>query len=238
VNSTGTPQAWFEQWRSLLGSAAGGGAASGIPGLKEAGAAFERFAADFAATSRTHAPGEPPSAADVAATWRNFAERFAYRPLPIPPLPGVSPSLSAALGAWSKVQSAIAAEISARFAARLGSGADAPRSLRAAFDAWIECAEAAFQVAAHDEAFTLAQARLLNELVTVRAEQQQLLDRASRLAGMPTRAEVDALHDSVHGLRAALAEAATPAAAARPRARAKAATRAPRARPKKRKPRA
>ena len=220
MNPNGTAEAWFEQWRSLLGSVGVGATESGIPGLQDASAAFERFAADFAAVSGRRASGHAPGSEELAASWRGFAERFVTQPLPIPPTIGLSAPLSAALAAWSRVQAQIAADIAARFAARL-TGTDPPRTLRSAFDRWIECAEAAFQAAAHDEAFGLAQARLLNELVALRAEQQQLLDRASRLAGMPTRTEVDALHDSVQALRAALASSARPAPAARTRARAR-----------------
>ena len=104
------------------------------------------------------------------------------------------------------------------FVARLGGG-DPPRTLRATVDAWIDCAERAFQSAAHSDAFAQAQARLLNELVRLRIHEQALLEQASRLAGVPTRAEVDALHDSVQELKAELARrpAAPAATAAVPR---------------------
>ena len=107
------------------------------------------------------------------------------------------------------------------FAARLAAP-EPPATLRATFDAWIDCAEAAFQAAAHSEAFAQAQARLFNEFVRAKARQQTLIERLAKSAGVPTRSEVDALHDELRALKGELAAArATPAAPrAAPRRRA------------------
>ena len=116
-----------------------------------------------------------------------------------------------ALDAWSAVLRGIAANTASLFAARLQS-TQPPASLRATFDAWIECAEAAFQASAHSDGFIAGQTRLINEFVTQKARQQELVERGARALGLPTRSEVDALHDAVRAMK--------PAAAAPPRKRA------------------
>ena len=112
----------------------------------------------------------------------------------------------------------MASATAAAFARRLGSGAP-PASLRAAFDLWIDAAEEAFRSVAFGAAFTRVQATLCNDLVRLRATQQGFTDQAAALAGLPTRAEVDALHDTVRELRRELSEATRPARARRPAAR-------------------
>jgi hypothetical protein len=94
-----------------------------------------------------------------------------------------------------------------------------PATLRAAFDAWVDAAEDAFRDVAFTAGFTQAQAALCNELVRLRSRQQGALDDAMRLTGMPSRGEVDALHDTVRELKAALAARDT--APERPRRRRK-----------------
>jgi len=228
VNSTVDIGAWHEQWRTLLAALSSGPSAHGTPGLKDAGDAFERFAAGFAAFGAGREAGRPPAPDEVARAWAGFAEQCIGRVRPATALPGMPAPLVAALEEFARVQAAIAADIAQRFAARL-TGPAAPGSLRAAFDAWIDCAEGAFRTAAHTDGFALAQARLLNELVALRARQQVQLERVSRLAGLPTRAEVDALYDAVRSLRAALAAPVSPVTPVAPAVRA----RAPRPRARK-----
>ncbi len=201
----------FEAWLQRLAgvSAEGGGAAVGAFG--GASDAFARFAADYVRLCADRAASAPEPAHALAGL-ETLARTFLSGVLPA--WPSGPPALAAASAAWSVEVGAIACDIAQRFAARLGE-LPRPQTLRATFDAWIDCAEAAFQQAAHGEAFAAAQGQLFNELVRLRAVQQELAEQAARLAGVPSRAEVDALHDTVAALRAELL--ARPATAPRRR---------------------
>ncbi len=217
---------WLDQWQRLRradvprwsGPWAAGTDPSAPPAEPgDAGAAFVRFAADFARIGAPLAAASDPAArARLEGDLEALAQRFFAGAVPSwPAQTGQGAEWAVALQAWSIVLAEIARATASAFVARLRA-ADAPRTLRATFDAWIDCAEGSFQSAAHSDAFAQAQARLLNELVRLRIRQQELLEQASRLAGVPTRREVDALHDSVLELKAELARRpAAPAAAPR-----------------------
>jgi hypothetical protein len=211
--------AWLADWRRLTeGLAAhnlGAGVATGLPGLREASAAFARFAEDYGRLGRPAAGAATPDVARFNADLRALAERLIGTAVPaFPRAAGAGPEWLTALEAWSTVLAGIASDTAARFAAQLASSAPPP-TLRAAFDCWIDCAEAAFQHAAHSDAFVTAQARLINAFVAERARQQTLVEQAARALGLPTRAEVDGLHDAVRALRQQPPPATRPVAARR-----------------------
>jgi Poly(R)-hydroxyalkanoic acid synthase subunit (PHA_synth_III_E) len=193
---------WLAQWHRLGAAftAAMPAGAGGPPGLSEAAGVFTRFAADYSRLARS-AAGEAATDADrMSAELRAMSERFVISAFPSWPVPpGADAEWVRALDAWSTVLRGIAAETANLFAARLRS-ARPPTSLRATFDAWIDCAEAAFQASAHSDAFIAGQTRLINEFVTQKARQQQLIERGARALGLPTRSEVDALHDAVRAM--------------------------------------
>jgi hypothetical protein len=218
---------WLEQWRALgdgewrrwLGAGFPAAGAAG-PALYDAGAAFTRFAEEFARLARVGGGADAAEPARRHEELEALALNFMSRALPPwPAWPGQGAEWTAALQGWSMVLAEIARATATAFAARLAA-ADPPATLRATFDAWIDCAERAFQAAAHSEAFAQAQARLFNELVRARARQQAVTEQLARSAGVPTRSEVDALHDELRALRAELAaaRAAPPPEPAAPRA--------------------
>jgi poly(hydroxyalkanoate) synthase III subunit E len=224
----------WQRWLTELGSmasavggpaapaAVSGPAAGGFAALGGAGSAFARFAQDFA---RCYEQGQGTGSAEDFAR-RNgelqaLAQRFHASAIPAwPALNAAGSEWPAALAAWSMVLADISRDSAARFAARLASS-QPPATLRAAFDAWIDCAEAAFQAAAHSAAFAAAQARLINELVAVRGRQLALIEQGARALGLPTRSEVDGLHAAIRELRRGLDEArnAPPPRPAAPRTR-------------------
>ena len=220
----GSTESWLSHWQSLRDAAwpqppsgaPGDGAdpSSGPAGLHESSSAFARFAAEFARVGASFGPAANPSdRARLESELEALAQRFfAGAVPPWPALPGQGADWAVALQAWSMVLAEIARASAAAFVARLA-GPDGPRTLRATFDVWIDCAESAFQSAAHSEAFAQAQGRLLNEFVRLRIRQQALLEQAARLAGLPTRREVDLLHDSVQELKAELARRPAPSVA-------------------------
>lgn len=221
------PENWLDQWRSLgdgdwrrwLGVAQQGAAPHGAA-LHGAGVAFTRFAEEFARLARPGA--DPADAARRGEELEALALNFMSRAMPAwPSWPGQGAEWAAALQVWSMVLADIARATATGFAARLAAPGP-PATLRATFDAWVDSAEQAFQAAAHSEAFARAQARLFNELVRARARQQAFVEQVARSAGVPTRSEVDALHDELHALKAELAAArAAPPAATPPAPRRK-----------------
>ena len=226
-------QAWLEPWRRLGEGFLAGGAPGG--GVAEANAAFTRFAEGYASLLRPAAgAGAGREWARYTAELRALAERFVTSAFPEWPTgPHAGNEWSRELANWSTVLGGIATDAAERFSASLGR--DPPVSLRAAFDRWIDAAEAAYQAAAHSDAFIGAQARLVNAFVKERARQQDLLERGARALGLPTRREIDSLHDALRALRPAPAAdaAAAPAAPAAPRAGRKAAPRARTAKPRR-----
>jgi hypothetical protein len=218
-----TPDGWLNEWRSLgeadwrrwLGASGLSGADARPAALHEAGAAFTSFAEEFMRLARSAAGADPAAGERLKGELEALAQNLFARAVPAwPSFPGQGAEWLAALQAWSMVLAEIARATAVAFAARLGAP-DPPTTLRAIFDAWIECAEGAFQSAAHSEVFAHAQARLFNELVRAKARQQAHLEQLARHIGMPTRREVDALYDELRALKAELAAArAAPAPAA------------------------
>lgn len=217
MKSTADEVPGLADWQRLA-QAFGLGATPGVrPPLEQAGAAFARFAEQFAALGRP-APGAAAAGrAEHARELAALAERFVASSFPAwPTPPGADADWVRALEGYSRALAAIGADTAQRFAARLAAPG-APLTLRGAFDAWIESAEAAFQASAHGDAFVGAQTRLINEFVRQRARQQALVEQAVRAVGLPTRAEVDALHDALRALSTAQrAQPAATAAAAPP----------------------
>jgi hypothetical protein len=215
-----TTDRWLDDWRRLgesdllrwLGLGALGGAPQGLEG---AAAAYARFADDLRALGARLRDADPGEVVRLQAELEALAQEFFARAVPAwPAAPGQGPDWASALQAMALALAGIARATATAFAARL-TAPDAPTTLRGAFDAWIECAEAAFQSAAHSEAFVRAEAELFNEFVRIRARQQALVEQASRSVGVPTRREVDALYDELRAVKAELAglrAAPTPAA--------------------------
>jgi len=218
-----TPGAWLSEWRSLGqaqwqrwagGFGVPGGPSAPLAGLHDAAAAFTSFTEEFSRLARVAAHADPAEAARRRGELETLAQNFLARAVPAwPAWAGQGAEWAAALQAWSMALAEVARETAGAFAARLAAP-DPPATLRATFDAWIDCAEAAFQSAAHSDAFAKAQARLFNELVRARASQQAMIEQVAKHAGVPTRSEVDALHDELHALKAelALVRSAPPAA--------------------------
>lgn len=193
-------------WQKWLSGAGAAPESEGLAGLAAAANTYTRFAQDLAGfAARRGGVNTPGDAERVVGELGALAQRFFAGALPPgPPTAAPGARWAEATATLSRLLAEIARATGARYAARLAAP-EPPATLRAAFDAWIDCAEAAFQHAAHSDAYASAQATLLNEYVAARAAQQALLERGAQLAGMPTRAELDALHDAVRQLRRELA---------------------------------
>jgi Poly(R)-hydroxyalkanoic acid synthase subunit (PHA_synth_III_E) len=109
----------------------------------------------------------------------------------------------------------IGAETSKKFAARVSvTGTQASggsmASIKGLYDLWIECAEEVYGGIAHSPEYCQLIAELANSSNAVRAEQQRELESWARQFDLPTRAEVNSLHQQVKQLRAQLRSQAPP----------------------------
>jgi hypothetical protein len=73
----------------------------------------------------------------------------------------------------------------------------------AIYDAWIDCAEAAYAQAAHGEPFARLLADLCNILSGFKIERGKLMEAFARQLDLPGRTEVDSLHHQVRKLKTA-----------------------------------
>jgi hypothetical protein len=69
------------------------------------------------------------------------------------------------------------------------------------YDEWIESAEAAYASLAHGATFARLLGELCNTLNALKVQRGKLLEYFSRQLDLPTRAEVDSLHQQVRQLR-------------------------------------
>jgi len=194
--------------------------------------------------SLMHAPGAPASAApnsaptDFAALGLTRERQEAWQ------------KFARLLTQYQEVQAKLArqwikigAETTKKFAARVsaaGSGAPGAsiESIKALYDLWIECAEEAYGGVAHSPEYCQLIAELANSSHAVRAEQQRELESWARQFDLPTRAEVNALHQQVKQLRAQLRPQPRPSTSPPPPPKAKAKAETKKKRAMGRRPRA
>jgi class III poly(R)-hydroxyalkanoic acid synthase PhaE subunit len=115
---------------------------------------------------------------------------------------------------------------------RLDAAPTSPKSPADLYDAWIDCAEGAYAQAAHSDRFARLLAELCNISSAFKVERGKLTEHIARHLDLPSRAEVDTLHQQVRALKEAMRNAASSTKAASP-AKASKAPRKPRKRGKK-----
>lgn len=108
-----------------------------------------------------------------------------------------------ALGAFTALLGGVSSAAIDRLAGRLAGRGEgqAPDSLRAVYDLWVESGEQAYAAAAHSPEFARAQAELNEALLDLRREQQRQAGDWARALDLPTRAEVNTLIKRVNILR-------------------------------------
>ena len=74
------------------------------------------------------------------------------------------------------------------------------------YEAWIESAEASYSTLAHGAAFGTLVAEISNTLSALKVQRGKLIEYFSRQLDVPTRAEVDSLHQQLRLLRERLRE--------------------------------
>jgi hypothetical protein len=78
--------------------------------------------------------------------------------------------------------------------------------LRAAYDLWIDCGEAAYAETLATPEFPALQAELVNALMRLKRHEQRMLEEVMTGMNMPTRQELDTSHKRVYELRRELRE--------------------------------
>jgi len=107
---------------------------------------------------------------------------------------------------WNDIIGKALRELGERLTPRLKSGA-APGSMKEIYDLWVDSAESVYAQAARGAAFVQAQAELTNAMSQLRAAQRELLEEWAKQFDLPTRAELNSIHQQLRELKAALAAA-------------------------------
>jgi len=104
---------------------------------------------------------------------------------------------------WNDIIGKSLRELGERLAPRLKSGAS-PGSLKEIYDLWVDSAEGVYAQVARNAGFVQAQAELTNALSALRASQRELVEEWARQFDLPTRAELNSMHQQLRELKAAL----------------------------------
>jgi hypothetical protein len=111
---------------------------------------------------------------------------------------------------WNEIIGRALRELAERLAPRLKSGSP-PGSLKEVYDLWVDAAENVYAQAARGGSFVQAQAELTNATSQLRSAQRELLEDWARQFDLPTRAELNSIHQQLRELKAALFAAKGPA---------------------------
>ena len=166
--------------------------------------------------------GAAPAGGDVLAAWQNLGAGMwgGAQPTGMPGLPAfgftrerqeaaqrtgqAALRCQKAFQRFSELQARIAGEALDRLSKVLASraaGTEAPDSLRAVYDLWIDSGERAYAAAAHGAEFAAAQAELNDALTDLKLEQQKVVEDWARALDLPTRSEINTILKRVNTLR-------------------------------------
>jgi len=104
---------------------------------------------------------------------------------------------------WNEIIGRALRELAERLTPRLKSGAP-PESMKEVYDLWVDTAESVYAQAARGGSFVQAQAELTNATSQLRSAQRELLEEWARQFDLPTRAELNSIHQQLRELKAAL----------------------------------
>lgn len=104
---------------------------------------------------------------------------------------------------WNQVMQGALRELGGALSPKLQAGA-LPGSLREVYDLWVATAEKMYASAAGGAAFAQAQSELANALSQLRIAQRDWLEEWGRAFDLPTRAELNSLHQQVRALKEAV----------------------------------
>jgi class III poly(R)-hydroxyalkanoic acid synthase PhaE subunit len=104
---------------------------------------------------------------------------------------------------WNEIIAAGLKELGSKLSPRIQSGG-LPGSMKELYDTWVESAESAYSRAAHGAAFMQAQAELSNAMSELRIAQREVIEEWGKQFDLPTRAEINGLHQQLKQLSDAL----------------------------------
>jgi hypothetical protein len=104
---------------------------------------------------------------------------------------------------WNDIIGKSLESLAERLAPALKSGAT-PGSMKEVYDLWVESAEGVYAQVARGASFVQAQAELTNALSQLRSAQRELVEEWSKQFDLPTRAELNSIHQQLRDLKAAL----------------------------------
>jgi class III poly(R)-hydroxyalkanoic acid synthase PhaE subunit len=104
---------------------------------------------------------------------------------------------------WNDIIGQSLKELGERITPKLKTGAQ-PGSMKEIYDLWIDSAEGVYAQAARGAGFVQAQAELTNSMSQLRSAQRELVEEWSRQFDLPTRAEINSIHQQLRDLKAAL----------------------------------
>ena len=104
---------------------------------------------------------------------------------------------------WGQVVGDALRDLGQKLAPQLQGGA-LPTSLREVYDLWVNTAEKTYAGTARGNAFAQAQSELANALSQLRIAQRDWLEEWGRAFDLPTRAELNSLHQQVRALKEAV----------------------------------
>jgi len=106
-------------------------------------------------------------------------------------------------GQWNDIIGKALRELGERLGPRLKSGTP-PASMKEVYDLWVDSAESVYAQSARGAAFLQAQAELTNSLSQLRTAQRELMEEWGKQFDLPTRAEINSIHQQLRELKAAL----------------------------------
>jgi class III poly(R)-hydroxyalkanoic acid synthase PhaE subunit len=104
---------------------------------------------------------------------------------------------------WNEIIGKALRELGERLTPRLKSGST-PASMKEVYDLWVDSAESVYGQAARAGEFVQAQAELTNATSLLRTAQRELLEEWARQFDLPTRSELNSIHQQLRDLKAAL----------------------------------
>jgi class III poly(R)-hydroxyalkanoic acid synthase PhaE subunit len=111
---------------------------------------------------------------------------------------------SALAAEWAKVGAEAAKTFGEELAAAQAGGRSI-HSLKELYDRWIDRAEEAYSSQVHQSSYAALLAQLTNTLNALRTEQRSLVESWAKHIDLPSRAEINTLHERVNALRTELA---------------------------------
>lgn len=205
---------WASAWIKMPGAGAAGAAGANWPGFNFAGTGWPGAAGGWPGANF---PGAAwPGGAWPGAAWPGASAAFG--------MPAIGPAreqqeswqrigqlllrcqlAQMQVGSqWNDIIGRSLRELAERLAPRLKSGA-APGSMKEVYDLWVDAAEGVYGQAARAGAFVQAQAELTNATSQLRSAQRELLEEWARQFDLPTRSELNSIHQQLRELKAALA---------------------------------